>query len=91
MTGPGAVLGPATGHSTFLSCTTGLADGLCPAADSASALRPAAGPAAYTALCCSKAMQMWCLATWLSARLGSVKKTVGSGDLRGLFQPKMIL
>ena len=31
---------------------------------------------------------MWCLGTWLSGGLGSVRLTVGLDDLKGLFQPK---
>lgn len=30
---------------------------------------------------------MWCLATWFSGRLGSTRLKVGTGGLRGLFQP----
>ena len=31
---------------------------------------------------------MWCLGTWFSGGLGSVRFTVGLDDLKGLFQPK---
>ena len=31
---------------------------------------------------------MWCLGTWFSGGLDSVRLMVGLDDLRGLFQPK---
>ena len=32
--------------------------------------------------------QRWCLETWFSGRLGSVRLPVGLDGLKGLFQPK---
>ena len=31
---------------------------------------------------------MWCLGTWFSGGLGSVRFTVGLDDLKGIFEPK---
>jgi len=33
-----------------------------------------------------KDMYMWCLGTWFSSALGSVRLMVGLDDLQGLFQ-----
>ena len=35
-----------------------------------------------------KDVMTWCLGTWFSGGLGSVRFTVGLDDLKGLFQPK---
>ncbi|KAK4830495.1 hypothetical protein QYF61_011408 [Mycteria americana] len=37
---------------------------------------------------CLKDVLMWCLGTWCSGGLGSVRLMVGLDDLKGLFQPK---
>ena len=35
-----------------------------------------------------KDVQMWCLGTWFSGGLGSIRLTLGLDDLKGPFQPK---